>query len=151
VISAECGGGGDGPSERGCAAVCVYLEAIPSPPASALIDRYNGSLSPDGITPASAVAIALHRRRAMELRLPRSQDGMLANFDGSAATLAPPTDIAPYEEAKLDGPPPKVDVEEKAFPAAGGDLADQLVLLRSSTHPCRCYRRHGRRTFTFAI
>jgi len=148
VISAECDGGGDGPSERGCAAVYAYLEAVsarqavPSPPASALIARYIGSLSPDGMTPASAVAIAtyleslstgavllppaerfasyLNGMFTMDVRLPRSQDDLVAYFDGSAAPPAPSTDIAPYEEAKPDGPPPKVDVEEKAFPGAGG-------------------------------
>ena len=148
VISAECNGGGDGPSERGSAAVYAYLEAVatrqavPSPPASALIAKYIGSLSPDGMTPDSAVAIATYMESLstgnvrlpsaeqfasylngifmMDVRLPRSQDDMVAYFDGSTAPSTPPTDIAPYEEKKPDGPPPKVEVEEKAFPGAGG-------------------------------
>ena len=148
VISAECNGGGDGPSERGSAAVYAYLEAVatrqavPSPPASALIAKYIGSLSPDGMTPDSAVAIATYLESLstgnvrlpsaeqfasylngifmMDVKLPRSQDDMVAYFDGSTAPSTPPTDIAPYEEKKPDGPPPKVEVEEKAFPGAGG-------------------------------
>lgn len=126
----------------------AYLEAVatrqavPSPPASALIAKYIGSLSPDGMTPDSAVAIATYLESLstgnvslpsaeqfasylngifmMDVKLPRSQDDMVAYFDGSAAPLTPPTDIAPYEEKKPDGPPPKVEVEEKAFPGAGG-------------------------------
>ena len=150
VISAECnGGGGDGPSERGSAAVYAYLEAVaarravPSPPASALIAKYVGSLSPDGMTADSAVAIAAYLESLstgavrlpsaeqfagwlngifmMDVRLPRSRDDVLAYFDGTAAPLTPPTDIAPYDKQVDEAPPaPKVDVEEKAFPGAGG-------------------------------
>ena len=149
VISAECEGGA-GPTERGSAAVYAYLEAVatrqavPSPPASALIAKYIGSLSPDGMTPDSAVAIATYLESLstgnvrlpsaqqfasylngifmMDVKLPRSQDDLVSYFDGSAAPSTPPTDIAPYKEEKTssDGPPPKVDVEEKAFPGAGG-------------------------------
>ena len=150
VISAECnGGGGDGPSERGAAAVYAYLEAVaarravPSPPASALIAKYVGSLSPDGMTPDSAVAIAAYLESLsagaarlpsaeqfagwlngifmMDVQLPRSRDDVVAYFDGTAAPSTPPTDIAPYDKQVDEAPPaPKADVEEKAFPGAGG-------------------------------